>query len=98
SDTVWGRFAPIVLRLHFYAGLLVGPFLLIAALTGLAYALVGQVDAAVYRHELKVDSVGPQQLPLSQQVSVATAAQPSGTVTSIRPPANPDDTTRVVLT
>ncbi|EIC67487.1 PepSY-associated TM helix domain-containing protein [Mycobacteroides abscessus] len=96
-DTVWGRFAPIVLRLHFYAGLLVGPFLLIAALTGLAYALVGQVDAAVYRHELKVDSVGPQQLPLSQQVSVATAAQPSGTVTSIRPPANPDDTTRVVL-
>lgn len=58
-DTVWGRFAPIVLRLHFYAGLLVGPFLLIAALTGLAYALVGQVDAAVYRHELKVDSVGP---------------------------------------
>lgn len=97
TNTVWGRFAPIVLRLHFYAGLLVGPFLLIAALTGLAYALVGQVDAVVYRHELKVDSVGSQQLPLSQQLAVATAAQPSGTVTSIRPPAAPDDTTRVVL-
>ena len=97
TNTVWGRFAPIVLRLHFYAGLLVGPFLLIAALTGLAYALVGQFDAVVYRHELKVDSVGSQQLPLSQQLAVATAAQPSGTVTSIRPPAAPDDTTRVVL-
>ncbi|WP_078308822.1 MULTISPECIES: PepSY-associated TM helix domain-containing protein [unclassified Mycobacterium] len=96
-DTVWGRLAPIVLRLHFYAGLLVGPFLLVAALTGLAYALVGQVDAAVYRHELKVDSVGSQQLPMSQQVAAATAAQPAGTVTSIRPPALPDDTTRVVL-
>lgn len=97
TNTVWGRFAPIVLRLHFYAGLLVGPFLLIAALTGLAYALVGQVDAVVYRHELKVDSVGSQQLPLSQQLAIATTAQPSGTVTSIRPPAAPDDTTRVVL-
>ncbi|GAB5905560.1 PepSY-associated TM helix domain-containing protein [Mycobacteroides chelonae] len=96
-DTVWGRLAPIVLRLHFYAGLLVGPFLLVAALTGLAYALVGQVDAAVYRHELKVDSVGSQQLPLSQQVAAATAAQPAGTVTSIRPPARPDDSTRIVF-
>ncbi|MEU9804518.1 PepSY domain-containing protein [Mycobacterium sp. NPDC050853] len=96
-DTVWGRFAPIVLRLHFYAGLLIGPFLLIAALTGLAYALVGQVDAAVYRHELKVDSVGSQQLPLSDQVAAATATQPGGTVTSIRPPALADDTTRIVF-
>ncbi|MBB4853431.1 putative iron-regulated membrane protein [Mycobacteroides chelonae] len=97
TNTVWGRFAPIVLRLHFYAGLLVGPFLLVAALTGLAYALVGQVDAMVYRHELKVDSLGSQQLPLSEQVAVATAAQPGGTVTSIRPPALPDDTTRIVF-
>lgn len=96
-DTVWGRFAPIVLRLHFYAGLLVGPFLLIAALTGLAYALVGQVDAVVYRHELKVDSIGGKPLALSDQLATATAAQPAGTVTSIRPPAAPDDTTRVVL-
>ncbi|MUM17842.1 PepSY domain-containing protein [Mycobacterium sp. CBMA271] len=96
-DTGWGRFAPIVLRLHFYAGLLVGPFLLVAALTGLAYALVGQVDAAVYRQELKVDSVGTQQVPLSDQIAAATAAQPDGTVTSIRPPALPEDTTRVVL-
>lgn len=97
SDTMWVRLAPIVLRLHFYAGLLIGPFLLIAALTGLAYALVGQVDAAVYRHELRVDAVGTQQLQLSEQLAVATASQPEGTVTSIRPPALPDDTTRVVL-
>jgi hypothetical protein len=29
---------PLLLRLHFYAGVLVGPFILTAAITGLLYA------------------------------------------------------------
>ena len=93
----WNRWRPLLLRWHFYAGLLVGPFLLIAAVTGLLYSLVPQIDRAVYSHELTVDSVGDQRLPLSEQVAAARAAHPEGTVSSIRPAESPQDTTRVVL-
>ncbi len=31
---------PLLVRLHFYAGVFVGPFILIAAVTGLLYALI----------------------------------------------------------
>ena len=48
----------LLIRLHFYAGVFVGPFILIAAVTGLLYALIPQIDTAVYRHELTVDRVG----------------------------------------
>ncbi|WP_421108519.1 PepSY domain-containing protein [Streptomyces sp. NEAU-S77] len=34
----WSVLRPLVLRLHFYAGALVAPFLLVAAVTGLRYA------------------------------------------------------------
>lgn len=34
-----GWFGPLLLRLHFYAGILVGPFILIAAISGALYAL-----------------------------------------------------------
>jgi hypothetical protein len=32
-----GELRPLLLRVHFYAGLFVGPFLLLAAVTGLLY-------------------------------------------------------------
>jgi hypothetical protein len=35
---------PLVLRLHFYAGVLVAPFLVVAALTGLAFVFTPQLD------------------------------------------------------
>jgi uncharacterized iron-regulated membrane protein len=88
---------PLLMRLHFYAGVFVGPFILIAAVTGLLYALIPQIDATVYRHELTVDHVGQQRLPLVDQLAAARAAHPEGTVASIRPPAAPDETTQIQL-
>lgn len=35
---------PLLTRLHFYAGVLIAPFLLVAALTGLAYTAVPQLE------------------------------------------------------
>lgn len=61
----WARFRPLVMRLHFYAGILVAPFVLVAACTGLVYALIPQIDNAVNRHELIVPQVGEQRLPLA---------------------------------
>ena len=40
----WSGLRPLVLRLHFYVSLFVGPFLLVAALTGLAYTLTPQLE------------------------------------------------------
>jgi uncharacterized iron-regulated membrane protein len=88
---------PLLLRLHFYAGVFVGPFILIAAVTGLLYALVPQIDNMVYRHELTVGQVGEQRLPLAEQITAVRAAYPEGTVESIRPPNAPDETTQVTL-
>ncbi|MFF2550798.1 PepSY-associated TM helix domain-containing protein [Nocardia sp. NPDC058058] len=93
----WGRYRAPLVRMHFYAGLLVGPFLLIATVTGLLYAVIPQIDGAVYRHELTVDHVGSLRLPLSAQIAAARIAHPEGTISSISPAADPADTTRVVL-
>jgi uncharacterized iron-regulated membrane protein len=87
----------VLLRLHFYAGIFIGPFLLVAAITGLLYALIPQVDSMAYRHELTVGQVGGQQLSLADQLAAARAAHPEGSVAAIRPPAAPDETTQVRL-
>lgn len=87
----------LLIRLHFYAGVFVGPFILIAAVTGLLYALIPQIDTAVYRHELTVDRVGEQRLPLADQITAARTAYPAGTVESIRPPNGAGETTQVRL-
>ncbi|MFJ4867628.1 PepSY-associated TM helix domain-containing protein [Streptomyces sp. NPDC088757] len=94
--TTWSALRPLLLRLHFYAGVLVAPFLLVAALSGLLYALSFQAEKVVYAHELEVP-VGDATLPLSRQVDIARAANPDGTVTAVWPGAEPGATTRVLM-
>lgn len=95
GDWWWGGLRPLVLRLHFYVGLFVGPFLLVAALTGLLYTITPQLEALVHRDALTVAAVGDATVPLPQQVDAARAAVPDGTVAEIRPPRTGDGTTRV---
>ncbi|WP_369032678.1 MULTISPECIES: PepSY-associated TM helix domain-containing protein [Streptomyces] len=87
---------PLVLRLHFYAGVLVAPFLLVAALTGFLYAASFQAEKIIYADEMTV-SVGDTKLPISEQVAAAREAHPEGTVTAVRPSPQDDETTRVML-
>ncbi|MGV9376240.1 PepSY-associated TM helix domain-containing protein [Nonomuraea sp. NPDC003707] len=94
--TAWTALRPLVLRLHFYAGVLIAPFLLVAACTGLMYAASYQIEQVVYQHELTAP-VGKTGLPLSAQVAAARAAHPQGTVTAVRPGAEPGQTTRVLI-
>ncbi|MEV0299059.1 PepSY domain-containing protein [Nocardia sp. NPDC050710] len=86
---------PLVLRLHFYAGVLVAPFILIAALTGGLYALAPTIEKFVYSDELTVESTGAAALPLSQQVAAARAAYPDLTVSAVLPPSSSTTSTRV---
>lgn len=87
---------PLILRLHFYAGVLVAPFLLIAALTGFLYAASYQAEKIVYADELTV-TVGDHKLPLVEQVAAARKAHPQGTVSAVRPSPEADASTRVLL-
>lgn len=93
----WSDLRPLVLRLHFYVGVFVGPFILVAAVTGLLYTITPQLDQLLYRDALQVP-VGTTQLDLSDQVTAAAAAVPDGTITEIRPPIAPDSTTRITFT
>jgi uncharacterized iron-regulated membrane protein len=85
-----------VLRLHFYAGVLVAPFLLVAALTGFLYAASFQAEKALYGDELTVP-VGDHKLPVGEQVAAARKAHPEGTLSAVRPSPARDATTRVLL-
>lgn len=91
-----GWLAPLLLRLHFYAGLFVGPFILVAATSGALYALSPQVEKIVYSHELTAP-VTATTLPLAEQVRAADAYVGDGQqVVAVRPAPEPGDTTRVM--
>ncbi|AGI86602.1 Integral membrane protein [Streptomyces albidoflavus] len=94
----WAALRPLALRLHFFAGLLVAPLLLVTAMSGLLYALSVQAEKIVYHDELTV-SVPAQgeRLPLDQQVDAARAERPELDVTAVWTPADADGTTRVIF-
>ncbi|MFE4453394.1 PepSY-associated TM helix domain-containing protein [Streptomyces sp. NPDC056796] len=94
--TAWASLRPLVLRLHFYAGVLIAPFLLVAAVTGLLYAASYQAEKIVYADELRVP-VGGSELPVSRQVAAAREAHPEGEVSAVRPSPEDGATTRVLL-
>ncbi|UED87586.1 PepSY-associated TM helix domain-containing protein [Streptomyces profundus] len=87
---------PLLLRLHFYAGLLVAPFLFVAAFSGMLYAASIQVEKFVYDHELNVP-VGEEHLPIDEQIAAARAEFPERTVNAVRPASEEGTTTRVLL-
>ncbi|MFE9021024.1 PepSY-associated TM helix domain-containing protein [Streptomyces sp. NPDC007808] len=96
SPSRWAPLRPLILRLHFYAGVLVAPFLLVAAATGFLYAGAFQAEKLAYAHEMTVP-VGDEKLPISQQVAAARKAHPEGTISAIRPSPQDDASTRVML-
>ena len=87
---------PLIARLHFYAGVLVAPFILVAAVTGGLYALSPTIERFVHADELHVEPSGTP-LPIHDQVAAAAAAFPGLTVTGLRPAANGTDSTRVYI-
>ena len=48
-----------MVRLHFYSGVLVAPFLIVAAVTGGLYALAPTLERLVYGDILFTDPAGP---------------------------------------
>jgi uncharacterized iron-regulated membrane protein len=86
----------VLVRLHFYAGLLIGPFLLIATLSGGLYAVAPSLEQLLYRSYLHAETTGPA-LPVAEQIRAAQQLHPDLTVTAIRPASEPGETTRVLF-
>ncbi|TNH28064.1 PepSY domain-containing protein [Micromonospora orduensis] len=89
-------FGALLLRLHFYAGVLVAPFLVVAALTGLAYTVTPQLDQVLYGDQLTVAQVGDRPLPLADQIGAARNAHPDGSIATVQP-GDGDQSTRVTF-
>lgn len=94
--SLWSALRPLVLRLHFYAGVLAAPFILVAAITGLVYTITPQLEQMVYHHELVVP-VGSTTVALSDQVTAARQAHPVGDLLQVDAPEAADRSTRVVF-
>lgn len=102
-----GWFGQLLLRLHFMAGVFVGPFILVAAASGALYALTPQLEQLVYDDELHAP-VAASSLPLADQIRAADAyvaadtshieTGAAATIVAVRPDPNPGDTTRVMYT
>ncbi|WP_112133468.1 Dyp-type peroxidase [Glycomyces dulcitolivorans] len=85
-----------LLRLHFYAGILIAPFLLVSALTGLAYALSYPLEDFLYQ-DLKTVEPGGEPLTLANQVNAVTEAHPDWSVTAVRPAEDAESSTAVIV-
>lgn len=88
---------PLARRVHFLAGILVAPFVLLLCLTGLVYVCSPQIHEDLYGRQLFVPQVGDNPRPVAEQVAAALSAHPEAELRSVVPPPTPDRTTRVNL-
>ena len=84
-------------RVHFLAGLAIGPFLVVLCLTGLAYAFSPQINDMFYADKLSVTVRSGPTYPLADQVQAALATHPQDRLSSVITGGEPDQATRVVL-
>ena len=93
----WPLIRPLVLRMHFYAGLLVAPFILIASVTGLLYTVAPQVEQVAY-HDLTHVTPAGTTVSYADQVAAARTSHPEGEILRVDVPEAADRSTRVVFT
>lgn len=91
-----GWVTALIRRFHFYAGLLVGPFILVAAVTGGLYAFAPQLDESVHATALHVPASSTS-LTLADQVAAATRYAGGAAPVAVRPAPGSTDTTRVMF-
>lgn len=89
-------FYPFLRRLHFYIGLLVGPFIFIAAFSGGLYVISPQIEKLIYADALNGDASGAPH-SLADQIKAARTAVPGLHLAAVRPAPTPGQTTRVMF-
>lgn len=86
-----------VWRWHFYAGIVVAPFMLLLAITGAIYLFNDEINDALYP-ELRFAATSGQSLPLSAIATGALGSFPGGAVTRIDTPTAHGRTFQVYVT
>ncbi|MEB3766634.1 PepSY domain-containing protein [Acinetobacter sp. MD2] len=91
-------FRQLLQMLHVQVGVLVAPFIFIAALTGLLYALTPQIENSIYQQQLFVDQPSHAQPKLlSEQIRAAQHFLPEQAhIMAVRPAPSVDMTTRIL--
>ncbi|WP_374575404.1 PepSY-associated TM helix domain-containing protein [Phenylobacterium sp.] len=83
-------------RWHFYAGVVLIPFMIVLAITGSIYLFKPQVEAAIDRPYDHLALKGPA-APLEAQVKAALAAEAGARLKAIELRADPTDAARIVV-
>lgn len=95
ARTPWA--SQLLRRLHWLAGILVGPFILVAALSGAAYAVAPSIERLLYADALTALARGDA-LALAEQVAIAQGVVGGdAALSAVRPAPEPGDTTRVLF-
>lgn len=83
-------------RLHRFAGVIIAPFLIVAALSGFLYALAPTFEPWIYHDEVTTTAHGSPR-SLDEQIAAAQRQHPDGTVVRVEPSEDPQETTRVLF-
>ena len=86
----------MILRWHFYAGLLCLPFIVWLSLTGAVYLFKPQIEAAIdapYRHV----AASPRRARPSEQVAAAVRAVPGSVLHRYQLPGSSDDAVQILV-
>ena len=89
-------FHRLIFRLHFYAGIIIAPFLLILAITGSIYLFNTEIEDA-YHPDWRFASTAGEHLKPEQMVAGALSPYPDATPTRIDLPTAADRTAVVFL-
>ena len=92
-----GAFVALLTRLHFYVGLFVGPFILVAAVTGTLFVLTPQIESRIYADALYSDATGPAHSLAEQIAAASKVIGPDDTLYSVRPAPKPGMTSRILI-
>lgn len=85
-QTIW--------RWHFYAGIIISPFLLILAVTGSIYLFKPQIEQNLYKEYYEVKVQG-EKLPASVQIEEVKKFHPDAQITKFRPGESPERSTEI---
>lgn len=91
-----GNLRATLYRMHSWAGIIVAPFLLLAALTGLAYAVAPTLEQVVYRDALTTSATGDH-ISAAEAIAIAREEHPDLDLLGVQVNDRKDATMRVLF-
>ncbi|WP_191601205.1 PepSY-associated TM helix domain-containing protein [Marinomonas algicola] len=97
TDSSSNALLQLITRLHFYVGLFVGPFIFVAALTGVLYIITPQLESAIYKDALTTQTTGEYKTLTAQIAAAKSNLETELKLFAVRPAPEQGDTTRIMF-